>query len=70
MLRSREYLVARAFLDDGVIDRIALFRAPAGIGPSGIASPLTEANIPAGFRMLREAQYGVDRYLEWVRDFS
>jgi diaminohydroxyphosphoribosylaminopyrimidine deaminase/5-amino-6-(5-phosphoribosylamino)uracil reductase len=59
---------ARAFLDDGVVDRIALFRAPAEIGPTGIASPVTEADIPPGFRLLREAQYGVDRYSEWVRD--
>lgn len=58
---------ARAFLADELVDRIALFRGATEVGASGIASPVTEADIPQGFRLLREAQYGVDRYSEWVK---
>ena len=56
---------ASAFLADGLVDRIALFRGPGEIGASGIASPLTETNIPDGFKLLCQAQFGVDRYWEW-----
>jgi diaminohydroxyphosphoribosylaminopyrimidine deaminase/5-amino-6-(5-phosphoribosylamino)uracil reductase len=58
---------ARAFLDDGVVDRIALFRGAAPIGENGIASPLTAETVPEGFALLREARFGVDQYWEWVR---
>jgi len=59
---------ARAFLEEGLVDRIALFRGPTEIGENGIASPVTEDHIPEGFRLVRKAQYGVDRYCEWIRD--
>ena len=59
---------ARAFLEDGVVDRIALFRGPNPIGDGGIRSPITPETIPDGYRLVREARYGLDRYWEWVRD--
>lgn len=59
---------ARAFLEDGVVDRIALFCGPSPIGDGGIRSPVTPETIPDGFRLVREARYGLDRYWEWVRD--
>ncbi len=59
---------ARAFLDDGMVDRIALFQGPNPIGEGGIASPLTFETIPEGFRLVRQARYGLDHYREWVKD--
>ena len=59
---------ASAFLDAGLVDRLALFSGPEEIGPGGIASPLTAGNLPAGFRPLRETVYGPDRYLEYARE--
>jgi len=59
---------ARMFLRDGVVDRIALFRGTTAIGAGGIAAPVTPETIPEGFRLVREARYGVDRYWEWVKD--
>jgi diaminohydroxyphosphoribosylaminopyrimidine deaminase/5-amino-6-(5-phosphoribosylamino)uracil reductase len=59
---------ARAFLDDGMVDRIVLFQGANPIGDGGIASPLTFETIPEGFRLVRQARYGLDHYREWVRD--
>lgn len=58
---------ARNFLDDGLVDRIVLFRGPAPIGQGGIASPIDEDHIPAGFRLGREMRFGDDVMREWVR---
>ena len=43
--------MARAFLDDGLVDRIVLFRGDGEIGEDGIASPIDEQPIPAGFSL-------------------
>lgn len=61
--------VARAFLEDGLVDRIVLFTGPEAIGQGGIVSPIDAGSIPAGFRKLRETSFGEDRCAEWVRDF-
>jgi diaminohydroxyphosphoribosylaminopyrimidine deaminase/5-amino-6-(5-phosphoribosylamino)uracil reductase len=58
---------ARAFLDEGLVDRIVLFRGEAGIGADGIAAPVDETTVPAGFALKREALFGRDRYGEWAR---
>lgn len=60
--------VAGAFLADGLVDRIALFRGPDEIGSGGIAAPVDETSIPAGFSKLREMRFGDDAYMEWIRD--
>ena len=60
---------ARAFLAEDLIDRIVLFRGGDEIGEGGIASPIDEESIPAGFRAAREMRFGDDLYREWVRDF-
>lgn len=60
-------VTARAFLDDGLVDRIALFRGPRTIGAGGIAAPFDPDDMPSGFRQVRTADYGADRYFEWVR---
>jgi diaminohydroxyphosphoribosylaminopyrimidine deaminase/5-amino-6-(5-phosphoribosylamino)uracil reductase len=60
---------ARYFLDEGLVDRIALFFGPGSVGEGGIAAPLDRDHIPAGFRLLGEARFGADSYAEWIRDF-
>jgi diaminohydroxyphosphoribosylaminopyrimidine deaminase / 5-amino-6-(5-phosphoribosylamino)uracil reductase len=59
--------IAAQFLADGLVDRIALFSGPAKVGKGGIASPITQADNMAGFRLVREAAFGEDRYSEWAR---
>lgn len=59
---------ARAFLEDGLVDRIALFYGPEAIGSDGIAAPIGRDHIPAGFRLVREARYAEDGFAEWIRD--
>jgi diaminohydroxyphosphoribosylaminopyrimidine deaminase / 5-amino-6-(5-phosphoribosylamino)uracil reductase len=58
---------ARAFLEDDVVDRIALFDGADAIGDGGIAAPISHGTIPPGFRLVREARFGADRYSEWVK---
>lgn len=58
---------ARAFLADGLVDRLALFRGPAAIGGNGVPSPVDPENPPAGFKRIREAAFGADAYVELVR---
>lgn len=59
---------ARAFLDEGLVDRIALFSGPEAIGPDGIAAPIGRDHIPAGFSLVREARFGEDTFAEWIRE--
>lgn len=59
---------ARAFLEDGLVDRIALFYGPEAIGSDGIAAPIGRDHIPAGFRLVHEARYAEDSFGEWIRD--
>lgn len=59
---------ARAFLEDGLVDRIALFCGPEAIGSDGIAAPIGRDHIPAGFRLVHEARYAEDGFAEWIRD--
>lgn len=58
---------ARHFLDEGLVDRIALFSGAVAIGEGGVASPVTPASIPPGFRPIRRARFGDDIYDEFVR---
>jgi diaminohydroxyphosphoribosylaminopyrimidine deaminase/5-amino-6-(5-phosphoribosylamino)uracil reductase len=57
----------RHFLDEGLVDRIALFTSPGEIGEEGTLSPILPGQMPEGFRLVREARYGEDSYSEWVR---
>ncbi len=59
--------VAQSFLDEGLVDRIVLFRGPTEVGGQGIAAPIGPDTIPAGFRKLREMQFDQDGFAEWVR---
>jgi len=60
-------VTAGAFLADGLVDRIVLFRGADEIGADGIASPIDEDSIPAGFTVAREMRFGDDICREWVR---
>lgn len=59
---------ARAFLDEELVDRIALFYGPEAIGTDGIAAPIGRDHIPAGFSLVREARFGEDSFAEWIRE--
>lgn len=59
--------IARSFLDEGLVDRIVLFRGAVEVGPEGIPAPVDPDRIPEGFRKLREMQFDQDGFAEWVR---
>ncbi len=58
---------AQDFLDEGLVDRIMLFQGAVLIGEGGLAAPIDRDHMPAGFRLVREATFGDDRYAEWIR---
>lgn len=52
--------VARDFLRAGLVDRIDLYTGDVEIGGDGIESPLTSANIPEDFELVRTERYDQD----------
>lgn len=58
---------ARAFLDEGLVDRIVLFEGELVIGAGGIAAPIAAESLPEGFMLLRDDRFGTDRCREFVR---
>jgi diaminohydroxyphosphoribosylaminopyrimidine deaminase / 5-amino-6-(5-phosphoribosylamino)uracil reductase len=65
MVEGGAYTAAE-FLEEGLVDRLCLFIGAREIGPAGIASPVSPDHMPSGFRKLREAHFGDDRYIEYV----
>jgi diaminohydroxyphosphoribosylaminopyrimidine deaminase / 5-amino-6-(5-phosphoribosylamino)uracil reductase len=59
--------LARSLIEQGLVDRLALFTSDIELGAGGIASPVTERSIPQGFAQGRTALYGSDRFAEYVR---
>lgn len=59
--------VARAFLEEGLVDRLCLFEGPAAIGPQGIAAPVLPATVGPEFTASRHQRFGDDVYREYVR---
>ena len=59
--------IARAFLAEGLVDRLCLFEGPAVIGEDGIASPVLPASVGPPFKAIREERFGEDVYREYVR---
>ena len=59
--------VARAFLAEGLVDRLCLFEGPGQIGGEGIASPILPTKVGPQFTALREERFGEDIYREYVR---
>lgn len=58
---------ARHFLEEGLVDRLVLFRSDVEVGEGGIAAPVDENTVPAGFTLKREAGFEGDRCFEWSR---
>lgn len=59
---------AKAFLDADLVDRIVLFEGQGMVGQGGIASPVTRAHMPAGFRLVASETFGPDRAFYHERD--
>ena len=59
--------VVQGFLAAGLVDRILLFEGAATVGEGGLASPLTRADMPNGFRLQREYTFGPDRLFDYER---
>lgn len=59
--------VARSFLADGLVRSIALFESDLIVGHNGIMSPVSNDNVPDGFAVNRQFQYGADRLFEIER---
>ena len=60
--------IAKSFLEEKLVDRIALFRSPVEIGSTnGVAVTDLQSHIASEFLILREAHYGNDAYAEYVR---
>ena len=60
--------VAGAFLDEGLVDRIALFESDVVVGDGGIEAPFSGKALPAGFAVARRAVYGPDRFMLLERE--
>lgn len=58
--------VARRFLDEGLVDRIALFSSPVVVGEGGVPSPLTQQSVPPGFALRRREQLGDDSLADYI----
>ncbi|EXL02940.1 bifunctional diaminohydroxyphosphoribosylaminopyrimidine deaminase/5-amino-6-(5-phosphoribosylamino)uracil reductase RibD [Brucella anthropi] len=59
--------VAKSFLGEGLVDRLAIFRSPVEIGSElGVAVDGLETHIADKFKILRQARYGDDAYAEYV----
>lgn len=58
---------AKYFLEEGLVDRIALFTGAVVIGEGGLAAPIDGSRMPSGFRLARQATFGDDSYQEWTR---
>lgn len=64
--------VARSFLEENLVDRIALFESPVEIGRGHavsrhVVSPITPRQVPAGFRLTGEQRFGDDRLRTFER---
>ncbi|MBN9074056.1 MAG: bifunctional diaminohydroxyphosphoribosylaminopyrimidine deaminase/5-amino-6-(5-phosphoribosylamino)uracil reductase RibD [Rhizobiales bacterium] len=59
--------IARAFLAEDLVDRLALVSSPVVVGGQGVPAPVTADRVPAGFVLVRNAVFGDDTYTEFVR---
>ncbi|WP_420409009.1 bifunctional diaminohydroxyphosphoribosylaminopyrimidine deaminase/5-amino-6-(5-phosphoribosylamino)uracil reductase RibD [Hoeflea sp.] len=59
--------VARAFLAEGLVDRIILFTAQTVIPDDGVDAPVTPDTVPDGFGLTGSMSFGVDTMHEYER---
>ena len=60
--------VASSFLQEDLVDRIALFKGPVAIGSDGgVVVPELGSHIARGFNLSHEYRFGEDRYSEYLR---
>ena len=60
--------VAKSFLEEELVDEIALFRGSVSLaGPGAVASPVTDGASLAGFTQTSEARYGDDKLTHYSR---
>lgn len=60
--------IAKSFLDEKLVDRLAIFRSPVVIGgEDGVVVTGFETHIADEFKILMQAHYGDDTYAEYVR---
>ena len=62
-------VVAKAFLDAKLVDRILIFEGAGTIGEGGLESPLARSDMPAGFRLVEEDTFGADHLFDYERGF-
>lgn len=56
--------VARAMLNEGLVERLALFQSDVIVGDAGVASPVLPDEIPDAFSVTGRYRYGADRFYE------
>lgn len=56
--------IARSYLADDLVRSIALFESDVIVGHNGIMSPISKDNLPSGFEINRQFQFGDDRFFE------
>ncbi len=61
-------LTVQSFLDDGLVDEIALFTGSGTIGADGIRSPFTNQTMPKGFALARHEEFADDQLDVFVRE--
>ncbi|MDZ7602650.1 MAG: dihydrofolate reductase family protein, partial [Hoeflea sp.] len=59
--------VARAFLDEDLVDRIILLEGEATIDGEAVGAPVTRASLPVAFRPVLSMTYGPDTMHEFER---
>jgi len=59
--------VARAFLDEDLVDRIVLLEGEGEIPGDAVDAPVTRQTLPPGFRLVRSMTYGPDTMHEYER---
>lgn len=60
--------VARSFLEEDLVDRIALYTGPEPVGAGGVDAPFDRTSVPAGFALVQRMAYGRDIYEEFDRE--
>lgn len=60
-------MVARAFLDEDLVDRLILFSGPSAIEGDAVAAPVLPDSVPPRFKRIASMRYGDDQMDEFER---